>query len=384
VSAAVAAREPRVLQVVDNLELGGAQRVAVSLVAGLRARGVDARVAHLGLGGEHPLTTPLRATGAPILNLRIGSLLDPCPPIRLANYMRRERIDVVHTHLRYASLVGRVAAALARRPVVSTIHNIVETGSGWRDAVRLRLDYLTARACCTALIAVSETQRQAYLRATSVDPARIETHRNGVATDIFRPDPEARARLRAELRVGAETPLFMTVARLEPEKGIEHLLEAAARLRHRAPAARFAVVGAGELRAELEARAAALGTSDTVRFLGARTDVPALLAAADVYVHPSLFEALPMSILEAMAVGLPAVATDVGGVREIVAHEQTGLLVSPACADALAAAMARLLDPASRAALGAAGRAWVKVHASTGVWVDDHLRLFRRVAGAHP
>jgi glycosyltransferase involved in cell wall biosynthesis len=378
-SVATAEREPRVLMLVDSLRIGGVGRVTVSLVDGLRVRGMDARVAHLGIGDSHPLAPLLQANGVPVIDLRLGSLLDPRPELWLAGYLRREQIDLVHTHTRYTNLVGRAAAMLARRPVITTIHDIVETGTGWRDAVRRQLDHWSARTLCAAIVTVSEAQRRVYLRATGVAPTLVETHLNGIDTDWFRPDPPERVTRRAELGLSADTPLFVTVAALRAGKGLNFLLEAAALVREREPVARFAIVGDGVERTKLEVLAQARGLGGTVSFLGERSDVRTVLAAADVYVHPSLFEALPTSVLEAMAVGLPVVATAVGGVPEIVAHEQTGLLVPPARADDLAAAMLRLLDPVPRIAMGSAGRAWVEVHTSRNAWLDDLQRVYRRV-----
>jgi glycosyltransferase involved in cell wall biosynthesis len=226
---------------------------------------------------------------------------------------------------------------------------------------------------------VAEVQRERYLRTSGVGAAHVETVPNGVETSLYRLDPGARARLRMELDLADETPLFVTVAMLRPGKGVQHLLEAAALLRGRAPEARWLIVGDGPERAELEDHARALGLANVAQFLGTRLDVAALLAAADVYVHPSLFEALPMSVLEAMAASLPVVATRVGGVPELVAEGQTGLLVPAQRADALADAMARMLDPGRRAAMGAAGRVWVEQHASTETMLDRLQDLYRRV-----
>jgi glycosyltransferase involved in cell wall biosynthesis len=367
--------------VVDNLQIGGPQKAAVVLTRGLRARGHDARVAHLGIGGEHPLAAELEAIGAPPLDLRIGSLLDPRPTLRLASYLRGERIDVVHTDCRYASLIGRAAAALAQRPVVSTVHSIVETDLGWRGAVRRHLDYLSARMLCAVVITVAEAQRRVYDHEAGPMAGLVETHPSGIDTQLFRPDVRARARIRAELDLEATAPLFATVAILRPGKGLDHFLEAAVLVRQQSPEARFVVVGDGDERVELEGRATELGLSGVVRFLGLRSDVAAVLAASDVYVHPSLFEAYPTAILEAMAVGLPVVATAVGGVPEMVSAGRTGLLVAPARIDQLAEAMVQLLEPELRRALGAAGRAWVEEHASMRVWLDDLEALYRRVVG---
>jgi glycosyltransferase involved in cell wall biosynthesis len=372
--------EPRVLLLVDRLEVGGPGRLAVSLGIGLRRQGVDVRVAHLGLGDWGSLAAELAAGGVPVFNLRLGRLHDPRPVVRLAAYVHRERIDVVHTHNRYAHLVGRAGAALARRPIVSTVHYLRDTEPGWREAIRRWLDHASARVLCSAVITVSDAQRQAYQQAAGMESARLETHRHGVDATVFRPDPAARDRLRRTFGLDVEALLFTTVAMLRPGKGLEYLLQAVAKMRSRTPVARVLIVGDGEERPKLETLVAALGLTEVVRFVGVRSDVPGLLAAADVYVHPSLSEALPISVLEAMAVGLPVVASSVGGIPEIVADEQTGMLVPPAHADQLAAAMLRLLDPGLRATMGAAGRAWVETHATTRGWLESHRDLYRRVA----
>jgi glycosyltransferase involved in cell wall biosynthesis len=334
------------------------------------------------MGGRapHPWAAELWRAGVPVLDLGMRSLLDPRPVLRLAAYLRRERIDLLHTHLRYSDLVGRAAAAIAHRPVISTIHSITEAQPGWREAVRRELDYFSARAVCPLVVTVSEAQRHVYQRAARIDSARLETHRNGVDATRFRPDNAARARLRAQLGVAPQTLLCVTVAVLRPGKGVQHLVEATALVQQQLSDIRVIVRGPGEQSAELAAQAARLGQADTVCFLGARNDVPALLSAADVYVHPSLFEALPTTVLEAMATGLPVVATDVGGVPELVAHGKTGLLVPPACPAHLAEAMLRMRDPALRTAFGAAGRAWVQANATTGHWIDGIEEVYRRIA----
>jgi glycosyltransferase involved in cell wall biosynthesis len=368
-----------VLLLQDSLRVGGAERLTVVLANNLRLRGVDARVAHLGIESSHLLVEELQAAGTPELNLRLGSLLDPRPALGLAMYLRRERIDLLHTHTRYAHLVGRPAAALACRPVVSTIHNIMDIESGWRGSVRRRLDYWTARKLCTAVITVSEAQRQVYLRATGINPARVETHMNGVNTEEFRPDTSARNRLRGELGVGADTVLILTVAMLRPGKGIHDALEATTRLRQQTSDFQLLIAGDGAERPHLERITSSLGLQDKVQFLGLRGDIPALLAASDIYVNPSHYEALSTSALEAMAAGLPVIATEVGGLPEIVTHHRTGLLVPPHSPEELAAAMARLLDPSLRVAMGEAGRNWVESHASLQVWLESILDVYGRV-----
>src|SRR5262249_14128920 len=152
----------------------------------------------------------LSNAGVPWLDLhrRSSGLWDPRPVVALTRYLRLERIDLVHTHLRYANIVGRLAAALARRPAGSTIpigvfgaHPLVQPGVGWPAAVTRQLDYLTAHRLATAIITVSQAQREAYLKVAGVESGRVVTLFNGVDLNHFRPNPEARARVRAELGI---------------------------------------------------------------------------------------------------------------------------------------------------------------------------------------
>jgi glycosyltransferase involved in cell wall biosynthesis len=175
--------------------------------------------------------------------------------------------------------------------------------------------------------------------------------RNGIAVERFqqRPDPE----LRRELAAGSDDLLFLTTARLDLQKGLDVLLHAAGSV----GGARFLVAGTGDEHARLEREAAALGLGERLLFLGHRDDIPALLAATDAFVLPSLFEGTPLALLEAMAAGKPVVTSAIPGTDELVADGETGLLVPAGDADALAAALRRIVaDPELRARLGAAAR----------------------------
>jgi glycosyltransferase involved in cell wall biosynthesis len=370
---------PRILVVIDTLQIAGPARAVVSSTIGLAQRGIDVRVAHLGIGDGRLLSNELQARRVRVVDLHLGSLLDPRSIVRLSRYIRRHAIDVVHTHNPYAHLVGRPAATLAGRPAVSTVHSIIDAESGWRHAVRRRLDYFTARHLCRRVITVSEAQRRVYLQAARVQPLRLELLGYGVDTALFHSNAAARSRIRGELRLTPQQPLFVTVAILRPGKGLEDLVECVPSVRRQIPAARFAIVGDGPLRAELTSKIRAAGLSDSVQLLGLRQDVAAVLAAADVCVHPSHFEALPISILEAMAVGLPVVACHVGGIPEMVADGQTGVLVPPASPNSLAAGIVRMGTRAARREMGAAARAWVESNASLDRWLDGLLAIYERV-----
>ncbi len=205
---------------------------------------------------------------------------------------------------------------------------------------------------------VSEQVRQQSI-ADGISPARIVLIPNGVAQAAAAAD--ARPRLRSQLGVPDGGSLVLSVGRLAPQKGHHYLLQAVPAVLAQWPQTVFALVGDGSSRPELEAEAQRLGIESQVRFLGTQANVPDWLAAADVFVLPSISEGLPVALLEAMIAGRAVVATDVGGVGEVVQDGQTGRLVPPADVPALAQGLLDLLqDEAKRSRLAAAGQERVK------------------------
>jgi glycosyltransferase involved in cell wall biosynthesis len=262
--------------------------------------------------------------------------------------------QVIHTHLKHADIVGGVAGAVLHLPVVSTLHIVEDAPAGTLGRFKRSAGLAVRRRVAAQTIALSSAQRQWYRDLTGSDD-RLVVLPNGVA-DPGVPDPAERSRLRAELGVPIGQALVVTASLMRPEKGHRLLLDAVAQL----PADVSPVValaGDGVLRAELEARVASdAHLRDRIRFLGYRDDVPGLLAAADLVLHPSLADALPTTLMQALAVGVPVLATDVGGIPDVVGTD-AGVLVPPE-PGAMAAALTRLLaDDAVRARMGTAGRA---------------------------
>jgi glycosyltransferase involved in cell wall biosynthesis len=366
------------LFLIDGLHANGPSRLVVALAVGFRARGLDVRVAHLSRNGWPEGAEQLRDGGVPVLDLELRRLADPRPALRLASYLRREGIRVLHTHNGYAHLVGRSAAALASCPLVSTDHWYFDTDTCWRGRVRRRLDLASARLSGGDMIMVSEAQRRAHERAGRMRGARVHTVPNGVDTAMFRPDRAARRRTRERLALRDDTPVLLNVAAFRPEKGHRHLLRAMALLAERVPAAHLLIAGDGAERGRLEGEARVLGVAGRVTFLGARPDVPDLLAAADAYVHPADWESHPMAILEAMAAGLPVVATAYEGALELVDHGANAMVVPTADPPALADAMERALG-AEGAALGLAARAWAERLGSIDACLERHAAVYRIV-----
>jgi glycosyltransferase involved in cell wall biosynthesis len=371
VSRARVTRRPRILLLVTLAETGGAQTYVAALAAGLTGR-FDVTVAAHGSG---PLRGAAEAAGADFVALRHVrrplSARDVLGLLELTRLVRRLRPDVVHASSSKAGALGRVAAYLAGvRVRVFTVH-------GWAFAAvrgpRSRLYRLadrTLRPLTTVTICVSERERTLGLAARTCDAERTVVIRTGIDAG---PRPHARP--------DSEPPTIVSVGRLQAPKDTVTLLHALASLPSGFGTA--LLVGEGPERPGAEALIRRLGLAHSVSLLGDREDVPQLLAASQVFVLSTRSEGLPVSILEAMAAGLPVVATGVGGVPELVVDGETGLLVRPGDPAALAAALRRLLeDPELRRKLGAAGRARVGTHFTLDSFHEAHVAVYRRELAA--
>ena len=330
------------------------------VMRGLRERGHQV----IGACAEGPLLDLPRAEGFRILPMPMARSMNPIPQARalraLVDLMRAEKPDLVHAHMPISGLLARAAARIAGVPRIAyTCHGFLfnQPGPWWRATLALQLERAAGRLTHTYLTVSAEEAQDARRLGIHANPIAVL---NGRDPARFHPDPAARARLRAELGAGESDCIIIAVSRLVRHKGFVELLAA---MRDTPPHCRLWVVGerlpsdhGEDLRPHFEAAATALGPRLTM--LGYRHDVAALLAAADVFTLPSHFEGLPMSIIEAMLVGLPVVATDIRGPREQVVHGETGLLVPPMTVAPLAAALTRLTEsPALRASMGEAGRA---------------------------
>ncbi|RME08298.1 MAG: glycosyltransferase, partial [Anaerolineae bacterium] len=353
---------------------GGAELLLLRLIPYLQARGFELSV---GFSTPGPLEDDFRALGVPLYPLPRRFRLDPLLAWRMFRLARRLRPDVVHTHLFKSDFFGRPAARLAGVPVVvSTLHS----ADPWaRNPLFGWLYGFTARFA-DRLIAVSDTVRAYHLRYTAARPSRVLTIENGVDVARFENVAAEGRALRRTLGIPPDALVLGTIGRLVPDKGQAYFLQAAARLRNRFPQARFLIVGDGPDDVALRALAERLNLADAVTFTGFRQDIPALLGAMDVLVMPSLREGLPLTLLEALAAGVPVVATDTGGVRALLG-EEAGLVVPPADVAALVAACERLLsDEALRERLGARGRSLVQTRYSLRRTADRLAALYLELA----
>ncbi|HVS14501.1 MAG TPA: glycosyltransferase [Thermoanaerobaculia bacterium] len=369
----------RLLWLIDSLTLGGAEALTATFARAVDPAAVGLRVACLKTLGGNPFTEDLHRAGYPPVHLRSHNLRDLPAFRRLLRLVRGERIELIHAHLAYASIWGTLAGRLTGVPALASLHLAPAAAPAWtREGLRRRLLVGLLNRWATAL-AVSDAVRRAWVNA-GLDPDRVLVVHNGVAPPDPRPGADERARVRRHLGLAEHASVLVALSALRPGKGLEVLIAALPALLELAPETRLLVAGDGPLRPALAALAASTGVDGAVVWAGFRRDVPALLAAADLFVAPSLEDAFPTSLLEAMTAGLPVVASRTGGIPEIVVPGKTGLLVPPGDPGALAGAMAALLaDPVRRAALGAAGRRRVEERFSAVAWVERLTAVYRRI-----
>ncbi len=374
-------RPLRVLWLIDSLTAGGAEALLPPLARRLERGRVELHACALRTLGGNPFESELAAAGVPVVNLEIRNLRDRAAFRDLQRLLREERAELVHAHLTYASIWGALAARRAGLPLVATLHTLPCTGAPWsRDRLRERLMCRLLRRPGVHVLAVSQALRRAYDTAGRLPAARVEVLHNGIDASAFAGGDRQVAR--AELGLAPGAFAVSSVAVLRHGKGIEVLLEAAARLRGARPDLHLVIAGDGPLRATLERRAAELGLAERVRWLGFRRDVQRVLAASDAFVLPSRFEAFPTALLEAMAAGLPVIASAVGGVPEILGEPPCGIALPPGSAEALADALASLLDEpaAQRGARGAAACARLEAEFTVETWAERLAGLYERLA----
>ncbi|MFO8080699.1 MAG: glycosyltransferase family 4 protein [Armatimonadota bacterium] len=256
----------------------------------------------------------------------------------LRAFFRANEFDVIHTHSSKAGFLGRVAAWRARNPAVR-VHSphafaFEMNAAPWRRLLFRTLERLTGRLT-HLLVCTCEGEREIAVRNRIVPPGRAAVVRTGVDLKRFHPQPHAH-RIREEIGLPARHRIVGTVGAIVEQKGHRALVEAAPAVIEEMPHTTFVIVGGGELREELEARVNELGLGRRFRFLGYRDDVPRVLATFDLFVMPSLWEGMPYALVEAMAVGVPVVGSDIPGIADIVRPRQTGRLAPPGDPAALA------------------------------------------------
>jgi glycosyltransferase involved in cell wall biosynthesis len=374
-------QKPCVCFMATSLGCGGAEAQLVSLATRLKKHGWRVLVVSLiplkaceKLEKAH--VDELEAGGIAVTSLGIRlKLPDPRPIFRLTRLIHTWRPDILHSHMVHANLLARLVRPIVPLPVlICTAHNTYEGG-------RLReLLYRLTDPLCDLTTQVSRAGLERYVQIEAVPEHKIRYIANGLDTEHFYPNSGIRNRFRRE--AGLEDHfVWLAVGRIDVAKDYPNMLRAFAWVSRVRPEARLLIVGDGPLRREMEELGQKLDLKDRVQFQGIVDDVAQLMKAADGYVISSAWEGLPMVLLEASATGLPIVATDVGGNREVVQDGRSGILVPPKDSESLADAMISLmaLSPEERERIGIIGRQYIEAQYSLDRVVDTWESLYREL-----
>lgn len=363
----------KVCQLLHTLHVGGAEVLAARLVRRLRGRDdfVFACLDELGTLGEE-----LRGEGFTVEVLRRKPGLDLGCAWRLARLLRRHKVAVVQAHQYTPFTYAELARLFYPAPVLFTEHGRHQPDYPRKKRMLFNRWMLRRK---DHVVAVGEAVKQALVVNEGIPPGRIEIVYNGIDTDRFTPSPSLRETVRSELGLRQNDFAVMQVARLDYLK--DH--PTAVRALSRVPDARLFLVGEGPERPAIDAEVARLNLADRVHFLGLRKDIPRLLQAADVFLLTSTSEGIPLTLIEAMATGLPVVTTDVGGTAEVVVEGTTGYLAPAQDDAALAVALRRLDDDvALRQRLGEAGRQRAVERFSEAQMAERYHDLYAEMADA--
>ncbi len=312
----------------------------------------------------------------PVLTVpKLTESIDWTLPFRLAKQFRDLDIDIVHTHNPSVWLYGGIAAKLACLPLIHTAHTPSDYAVGRWGMIERVLSWFTDQ-----VTSVSKSVAEFMIEGEGVARKKVQVILNGVKSEDYDVTVD-RAEKRRELGLAENDFAYINVARFFPNKDHSTLLKAFAIVVKQMPEAKLLLCGEGTLKEDLMKEAAALGLTNSVKFLGNRRDIPYVHRAIDVFVLSSIKEGLPIVLLEAMASGVPIVTTDVDGNPEAVLHNETGLVVPARNPEALAKAMIELKnDPARRRSMGEKGRTRVKEHFTFEKMVASYYAIYDRIS----
>lgn len=365
-------RQLKILHLTGSLTIGGAERLILGLAEWTSRADFEVHVCAFGVFREESFLPDFKALDIPLYLIPINRFYDPRIFLAIVRYVRHHQIDVLHTHLTDADIMGRLVGRLVGIPVISTLQNHPQN----YDSQRIDRRWLARVTAChftTHLVAVSHHIRKLFITNWQIPEGRISTIYNAVALDNLLPIPE-----KTESSTIDSNLTVTNIASLTPQKAQHLLLEAAKIVLTRHPDTRFMIVGRGVLEQPLKEKARALGIADRVTFTGVRRDIPQLLAQSDIFVLSSLWEGLPLAAIEAMAAARPVVLTDVGGNYELVEPGTHGLIVPPGDVPALADGLLSLInDQPRRLAMGRAARKQVLHHFSIETVAKQYEALYQ-------
>lgn len=367
----------RILFMLSSIAMGGTERNIVSLLPHLRNVGGDIYFCTLNKRRDSPLVDEFSRSGIDRFDLNAVRMVDIAAFRKYIAFLRDQKIDIVHAEDQDSIVYAGLVHFLHGVPTLMTRHVMEEPATTWKTTQRARLVFLSARYGMNHIVAVSEVVRKHFSKQANIPLSKITTIYNGIELERF----DARHR-RDEIRSGLgwdkERPIALFVSVLRPGKGFDVLFDAIPRIRAKVPDFQVKIVGGGELEADLRRQAVIFG--DAVELMGQRMDVPALLGASDLLIQSSWSEALPTVLIEAGAAALPAVATDVGGTKEIVQNGKSGFVVPAGDAEALAEKVTKILmSPDLSQKLGSLAHKFVSKTFSLEKQAKETFSLYERV-----
>ena len=358
-----------VMHLITELDSGGAQSALLRLLEG-QDRSRFTPVVLCLYNGDRLVARQIRSLGVEMIDLGMKRKWRIDAFWRLWRHLRQTRPTILHTWMFHANIPGRLLGRLAGVPTIISS----ERTMGQEGSVRRLLNRVTGRLA-DRIICVSQNVADFAAKEIGLPADRLVVIPNGIDTSVFRPALAPSTKATGQLTIGY-------VGRLQKVKGVHFLIDAFARLVSEYPHLQLQLVGDGSERAALAQQAQALGVSDNIHFLGIRADMPALYPTFDLFVLPSLWEGMPNVALEAMACGVPVIATNTGGTPEVVQTGRSGILVAPGDVTALYEAMAMLIaDAEMQCRLAQAGRRFVEQTFSINQTVASTVTLYDQAQG---
>jgi len=368
-SSEVVSQKIKCLHLIETGGPGGAEKMLIQLVEDLRSRGVESTIILLKAGWLQEQLVNRK------LDCRVihwSGLIDVKWIVEVTRIIATSEIQIVHGHEFFMNCIASLLGVLSRVPCVSTVH-----GKNYYGERRRRVTAYKLVSLLSKMVAVSQNIRS-YLVSLGMSNNRLHVIENGIDTKEFIFDDVVRHNSRANLGIRSEDLCILVVGNLYPVKGHEYLVDGIPKIIKACGETKILFAGRGESERQLVQQATELGILDAIHFLGFVDDVRSLLCACDVFVLPSLSEGLPLSVLEAMACERAVVATDVGGLGEVITHSISGLLVKPRSTDQLVSAITLLShDRKLRTRMGLNARSVVESRHSLESTTRRYVQLYK-------